>query len=91
MSAMLRRLFLTALLGLCSAAALCLIVGYKLFKIPGSLLIGMLAGMETQPAVLGYAAEQTGNEIPNVGYTTVYPMAMIVKILIAQLLVMLLK
>ncbi|MFN8483627.1 MAG: aspartate:alanine exchanger family transporter [Anaerolineae bacterium] len=74
-----------------AAAVLCLVIGYKLFKIPGSLLIGMLAGMETQPAVLGYATEQTGNEIPNVGYTTVYPMAMIVKILIAQLLVMLLK
>ncbi len=84
-------LFLGGVIITTAAAVLCLVVGYKLFKIPGSLLIGMLAGMETQPAILGYAAEQTGNEIPNLGYTTVYPMAMIVKILIAQLLVMLLK
>jgi uncharacterized transporter YbjL len=29
---------------------------------------------------------QTGNDIPNVGYVTVYPAAMITKILLAQVL-----
>ena len=38
----------------------------------------------------GYATLQTGNDIPNVGYATVYPAAMIVKILLAQVLLSLL-
>jgi putative transport protein len=36
--------------------------------------------------VLGFALEQTGDEAPNVGYATVYPVAMITKVLIGQLL-----
>jgi putative transport protein len=55
-----------------------------------SLLIGMLAGLQTQPAVLGFALEQTHNDLPNVGYATVYPVATITKILMAQLLITLL-
>jgi putative transport protein len=62
-------------------------IGYKLLKIPYSILIGMLAGLQTQPAVLGFANEQTGNELPNVGYATVYPMATIAKIFMVQLLI----
>jgi putative transport protein len=65
--------------------------GYRLLKIPMGLLIGMLAGLQTQPAVLGYALEQTGNDLPNVGYATVYPVAIITKILLAQLLLMSLR
>ena len=53
--------------------------------------IGMLAGLQTQPAVLGFALEQTGNDIPNIGYAIVYPTAMIVKILVAQLLLTILS
>jgi putative transport protein len=65
-------------------------VGYRLLKIPMSLLIGMLAGLQTQPAVLGFALEQTGNDLPNIGYATVYPVATITKILLAQLVLILL-
>lgn len=62
-------------------------VGHKLLKIPMSLLIGMLAGLQTQPAVLGFALERADNELPNIGYAAVYPTATIAKILLAQLLV----
>ena len=55
-----------------------------------SLLTGILAGMQTQPAVLSYALEQSGNDLPNIGYATVFPIAMITKILMAQLLLALL-
>ncbi len=65
-------------------------IGYKLLKIPLGLLVGMLSGLQTQPAVLGFSLEQTRNELPNIGYATVYPLAMISKILIAQLLLLLL-
>lgn len=72
----------------CMTALLTLWVGYRLLKIPMSLLIGILAGLQTQPAVLGYALEQTGNELPNIGYASVYPAATIAKILIVQILLL---
>ncbi|AJE04030.1 aspartate:alanine exchanger family transporter [Geobacter pickeringii] len=74
----------------CVTALLALWVGHKLLKIPMSLLIGMVAGLQTQPAVLGYALEQTGNDLPNIGYASVYPVATIGKILIVQVLLSLL-
>ena len=43
------------------------------------------ANLQTQPAVLGYALEQTRNDLPNLGYASVYPVATIAKIIIAQL------
>ncbi len=65
---------------------LMLFVGYRLLKIPFSFLIGMMSAMATQPATLGYANEQTKNELPNLGYSLVFPIATISKILLAQLL-----
>ncbi|MBF0292439.1 MAG: transporter [Nitrospinae bacterium] len=67
-------------------AMLTLTVGYKLLKIPFCVLTGMLAGLQTQPAVLGFALEQSKNDLPNVGYASVYPTATILKILLAQAL-----
>jgi putative transport protein len=55
-----------------------------------SLLIGVLAGLQTQPAVLGFALEQTHNDLPTVGYAAVYPVATIAKILAVQMLLTLL-
>jgi putative transport protein len=54
------------------------------------LFIGMLAGLRTPSAVLGFAMEQTRNDLPTVGYASVYPVAAIAKITLAQLLLMLL-
>lgn len=71
-------------------AVLTLWIGHRLLRIPMGLLIGMLAGLQTQPAVLGFALEQSGNELPNVGYATVYPVATIAKILLAQIILSLL-
>jgi putative transport protein len=68
------------------AAIAALWIGHRLLRIPMSLLTGMIAGMFTQPAVLGYALEQTGNDLPNVGYASVYPVATILKILLVQAL-----
>ncbi len=70
----------------CIAAAVTLWVGYKLMHIPMGVMLGVLAGLQTQPAVLGFALEQSKNELPNIGYATVYPIAMVIKILLAQLL-----
>ncbi len=63
-----------------------LAVGYKVLQIPLSILVGMLSGAHTQPAALAFACEQTKNELPNVGYATVFPVAIVAKILAVQLI-----
>ncbi len=73
----------------CLTALLTLWAGYKLLRIPMGLLTGILAGLQTQPALLGFALEQADNELPNIGYAMVYPVAMILKILLAQALLIL--
>jgi len=73
-----------------AAALSALWVGYRLMKVPMGVLIGMVAGLQTQPAVLGFALEQTGDDLPNVGYAALFPLATIAKIIAAQLLIALL-
>lgn len=63
-----------------------LVVGYRMLGIPMPLLAGMLAGLQTQPAALAFATDQSGDDLPALGYAAVYPTAMLVKILLAQLL-----
>lgn len=67
-----------------------LYIGYRWLRIPMAMLTGMLAGMQTQSATLGFALDQAGNDLPTVGYITVYPMAMLVKIVLAPVLLALL-
>lgn len=64
-----------------------LIVGHRLLRIPMGTLTGMLAGIQTQPAVLAFSLEQARSDAPNTGYASVYPVATLVKIVAAQLLV----
>jgi putative transport protein len=63
-----------------------LVLGRKLLRVPTDVLVGMLSGIQTQPAALVFATEQTENELPNVGYAAVYPVATIAKIVLAQVL-----
>ncbi|AKE40581.1 Transport YidE/YbjL family protein [Corynebacterium kutscheri] len=58
-----------------------------LFNMGGTRLSGFLAGVQTQPAVLAFANART-NFDPRIalGYSLIYPVAMIVKILVAQVL-----
>ena len=64
-----------------------LVVGRSLGGMFGSRLAGVMAGAQTQPAVLAYANLRT-NDDPrvNLGYALAYPVAMITKVLIAPLL-----
>jgi putative transport protein len=84
-------IFLAGTIITLAAAFLTLWVGYKVLKIPYPMLTGMLAALQTQPAVLGFAVEQSKNEIPNIGYALVFPIATISKILLAQVLFLLLR
>ena len=75
----------------CVTAFLTIFVGYKLFKIPFGLLTGMLSGIHTQPGVLGFAVDQSQDDLPHVGYALMFPVATITKILLAQALLLLLS
>jgi putative transport protein len=80
------QLFLAGAAITVSTGLFALIVGYAVLKIPMGLLTGILGGIETQPSVLGFALAQARNELPNIGYATVFPLATIAKIIIAQVL-----
>ncbi|MCU0375478.1 MAG: hypothetical protein MUF24_09230, partial [Chitinophagaceae bacterium] len=47
---------------------------------------GTLGGAQTQPAILSYIGELSQSESPNAAYAAIMPVAMILKILLAQLL-----
>lgn len=72
-------------------AFLTLIIGYKVLKVPFGMLTGMLAGLGTQPAALGFGLQQADNELPNLGYALVFPVATITKVIVGQLLLILLS
>jgi len=63
------------------------LVGHKLLKIPFDALMGLVSGVQTQPACLAYATGLTRSDAPNIAYAGVYPAAMIAKIILAQLLI----
>lgn len=51
-------------------------------------LMGLMAGSVTDPPALGYANATAGNDMPAVGYATVYPVVMFLRVLTAQLLIL---
>ena len=68
-------------------AATAILGGRLLAGMYGPRMGGVLAGMQTQPAVLAYANETTKDDPRvNLGYALVYPAAMIVKVVVAPLL-----
>lgn len=67
--------------------ALSLWIGYRIIKIPYSLLLGFIAN---QPAILEFSSGITKNRVPIIGYSFMYPIALILKILFAQMLFMML-
>lgn len=67
-------------------ASLTVLVGMRVLHLPGAVALGVVAGIQTQPAALAFAIERTKNEIPSAGYAAVYPVATVAKIIVAQLL-----
>lgn len=67
-------------------AATVIVGGRLLAGMYGPRMGGVLAGVQTQPAVLAYANETTKDDPRvNLGYALVYPAAMIVKVVVAPL------
>ena len=59
------------------------------YKLNYFILMGLLAGSTTDPPALAYANQTAGNDAPAVGYTTVYPLAMFLRIVTAQVIILL--
>ncbi len=52
-------------------------------------VMGMIAGTYTDPPALAYANQSCSKEAPAVGYSTVYPLSMFLRIFTAQLIILL--
>jgi putative transport protein len=68
-----------------------LIVGFAmrgLFKLNYMNLCGLLSGSMTDPPALAFANNASGSDAPSVAYATVYPLTMILRIVLAQLIVL---
>ncbi len=51
-------------------------------------LMGLLSGSCTNPPALGFSNATSGNDMPALGYATVYPVVMFLRVLVAQLLIL---
>ncbi|OWV16867.1 transporter [Fibrobacter sp. UWB4] len=66
------------------------IVGKAVFKVNYLSLCGVLAGATTDPPALAFANGLSSSEATNVGYASVYPLTMLLRILSGQVLAILL-
>ena len=58
------------------------------FKLNYYTIMGLMAGSMTDPPALGFASASSGNDMPAVSYATVYPVVMFLRVLTAQLLML---
>jgi putative transport protein len=58
------------------------------FKTNYVTLMGLIAGSNTDPPALAYANQVAGNDAPAVGYSTVYPLTMFLRILAGQMILL---
>ena len=58
------------------------------YKLNYFTIMGMIAGTYTDPPALAYANATCSKEAPAVGYSTVYPMSMFLRIFTAQIIVL---
>ena len=81
-------------LGACITTVTCLVTIVIARMIAGKrwpFIGGILAGIQTQPAVLGFAVGRCGNERVEAGYAETYPLSMLLKILFIQFILLFIK
>lgn len=64
------------------------VIGRIKYKLNYFTLIGMISGTYTDPPALAYANSICSKESPAIGYSTVYPLSMFLRILVAQLIIL---
>lgn len=68
-----------------------LIVGFisrKFMKMNYFHLMGLLSGSMTDPPALAYSNAIAGNDAPSIAYSTVYPLTMFMRVILAQILIL---
>jgi putative transport protein len=81
-------------LGACITTVTCLVTIAMARVIVGKswpFIGGIVAGVQTQPAVLGFAADRCGNEEVEAGYAEAYPLSMLLKIVFVQIFLLAMK
>ena len=63
-------------------------IGRKFMKLNYYTLMGLLAGSTTDPPALAYSNSIAGNDAPAVAYSTVYPLTMFLRVIMAQILIL---
>ncbi len=64
------------------------IIGRKWMKLNYFTLMGLLSGSMTDPPALAYANAYSGNDAPAIAYSTVYPLTMFLRVVLAQILIL---
>ena len=64
------------------------IIARKKYKFNYFTIMGMIAGTYTDPPALAYANSICPKEAPSIGYSTVYPLSMFLRIFTAQIIVL---
>ena len=59
------------------------------YKMDFFTIMGVLSGSMTNPIALNYANSAANTDMPAISYATVYPLAMFLRVVIAQTMVML--
>lgn len=65
------------------------IIARGVYKINFLTIMGLMGGGYTDPPALAYATGSTQNDAPAVSYSTVYPLTMFLRVVVAQALVLL--
>ena len=63
-------------------------IGRYFCKVNYFTLMGLIAGSNTDPPALAYSNQASGNDAPSVGYSTVYPLTMFLRILAGQMILL---
>ena len=64
------------------------LLGRKIFKLDYPTICGVLAGSMTDPPALAFATSITKSDQPLVAYAAVYPLVMILRVFIVQVLIL---
>lgn len=79
------------LIGFCITTIPLFVIGCiarGVFKMNYYSVMGLISGATTDPPALAYSNTLAQNEAPNVAYATVYPLTMFLRVLTAQLLIL---
>jgi putative transport protein len=69
-----------------------LVVGFAaraIWKLSYPSLCGLLSGSMTDPPALAFAGQLNNSETPSLSYATVYPLTMLLRVVSAQIIVLL--